>query len=115
MIYYRRYLGDYLVKTIGLSMIEDGAYNRLLDYYYTTEKPLPSSLTEIYDIVRATRPEDKKAVQRVLDVKFTLKDGHYRNDRADAEIALAIKARENGGKHAGKSGKRSKNGTEEET
>lgn len=105
MLYYRRYVGDYLVKTLRLSMIEDGAYGRLLDFYYTEEKPIPANLEEIYEITRATKPEDKKAVKRVLDLKFELRSGHYHNDRADAEIALALKARENGGKHDGRSGK----------
>lgn len=112
MIYYRRYLGDYLVKTIGMSMVEDGAYNRLLDYYYTTEKPLPGNIEECYEIARATKPEDKKAVKRVLEVKFDLKNGSYHNTRADAEIALAARARENGGKHTGKSGKARKEPSE---
>lgn len=115
MIYYRRYPGDYLVKTLRLSMIEDGAYGRLLDYYYSSEKPLPSNLEELYDIARATKPEDKKAVKRVLDLKFKLRDGCYHNVRADAEVSLAMKARENGGKHEGKSGKRTGKATEQQT
>ena len=111
MIYWRRYPADYLVKTQRFSMLEDGAYGRLLDFYYTEEEPIPGVLDEVYDIAKATRPEEKKAVQRVLKLKFELRDGAYHNDRADQEIAVASKARENGAKNG--TGKGTAKGTED--
>lgn len=96
MIYWRRYQADYLVKTIGFSMLEDGAYVRLLDYYYTTERPLPKEKAELYDITRATKAEDKKAVDKVLARKFKLETDGYHNDRADKEIRTSKAAIENG-------------------
>ena len=41
MNFYKRYIGDYLRDTLRLSMIQDGAYGRLIDVYYAEEKPLP--------------------------------------------------------------------------
>lgn len=98
MIYWRRYQADYLVKTIGFSMLEDGAYVRLLDHYYTTEKPLPADKSELYDITRATKSEDKKAVEKVLLRKFKLQEDGYHNPRADKEIKASQAAIENGKK-----------------
>lgn len=105
MIYWRRYGGDYLVSTIGFSMEMDGAYGRLLDNYYEREGPLPLNVEELMEIARATKETDREAVLKVLERKFKKHADGYHHDRADAEIALALQARENGGKHVGKSGK----------
>ena len=40
MNYYPFHIGDYLSATRHLSWEEDAAYRRLLDTYYTTEKPV---------------------------------------------------------------------------
>jgi hypothetical protein len=50
-------------------------------------------------------------VKRVLVLKFTKEADGYHHARADAEIALAKTARDNGGKHVGKSGKASQTRT----
>jgi uncharacterized protein YdaU (DUF1376 family) len=106
VIYWRRYGGDYLVSTIGFTAEMDGIYGRLLDAYYDREGALPSP--EVPDIARCSseRPSEAVALRKVLDLKFTLRGGHYHHERADAEIALAQTARDNGGKHVGKSGKK---------
>ena len=96
MNYYRRHLGDYLKKTSRFSILEHGAYTLMLDYYYIEEGPLPLDRDEIYRMVRATHPEERLAVDRVLDMKFDRRSDGYHNDRADAEIAIAVQARENG-------------------
>ena len=36
-----KHVGDYIRDTVALDMVEDGAYNRLLDQYYLRELPLP--------------------------------------------------------------------------
>jgi len=48
MNYYQHHLGDYLRDTAHLSMLEDGAYRRLIDAYYIRERPLPGELREVY-------------------------------------------------------------------
>jgi uncharacterized protein YdaU (DUF1376 family) len=85
--YYPRYPGDYLIKTVGITMIEDGAYTRLLDWYYSNEKPIEHA--DRYDIARATTSAAKAAVDKVLG-KFFERDGaEWRHQRADEEIAKA--------------------------
>lgn len=96
MNYYRRYSGDYLRDTARLSMLEHGAYSLLLDYYYSEEQPLPADLNEIYVMVRAMTPADRKAVDKVLAKYFELLDDGYHNNRADHEIEVSQKARNNG-------------------
>lgn len=102
MNYYRRYVGDYLRDTARLSMLEHGAYTLLLDYYYADEQPLPLDHQEIYTMVRAMRPDDRKAVDKILGLYFVRAEDGYHNGRADEELGKAMPlidaARENGKK-----------------
>lgn len=92
MRYYEHHLGDYLRDTAHLTMLEDGAYRRLLDAYYSREKPLPANKAEVCKLARAVSKEEKSAVLNVLKEFFALADDGYRQPRADAEIAhFAIK------------------------
>lgn len=100
MNYYPRFPGDYMRKTMHLSMVEDGAYTRLLDWYYANDKPIPHARR--YAVARATGAAERQAVDAVLGEFFRLVEGCHHNDRADAEIESAAKrigtARENGKK-----------------
>ncbi len=98
MNYYRRYIGDFQRDTGHLSLAEVGAYDRLLDHAYATEKPLPASLDVLCRIARAVTPEEKDAVASVARQFFPLADGERRNRRAEKEMAVAAQARENGAK-----------------
>lgn len=98
MNYYRRYVGDYLRDTARLSVLEHGAYSLLLDHYYAEELPIPLSMTEVYTMVRAMTSEDRAAVNKVLSRYFTKKSDGYHNARADHEIEVSRKARDNGAK-----------------
>ena len=93
MNYYRRYSGDYLRDTARLTLAEHGAYCLLLDYYYSEETPLPADRMECYILVRAVRPEDQAAVDKVLDTYFELRADGYHQVRVDGEIDKAQKAR----------------------
>ncbi|MGT2495032.1 DUF1376 domain-containing protein [Cupriavidus basilensis] len=70
MNYYERHIGDYIRDTVGLSMLEDGAYGRLLDQLYQTEKPLPLDRKEVYRMARATSATERKAVDYVVGKFF---------------------------------------------
>lgn len=102
MNYYRRFIGDYLKKTAGLSLLEHGAYSLLLDYYYADEKPIPAETQQVYRLVRALVQEEQKAVDRVLGMYFDLREDGYHNIKADEELGIARKvidtAKENGKK-----------------
>ena len=96
MHYYQRHLGDYSTATPHLSLTEHGAYTKLLDYYYSTEHPIPDDRCE--RIAGAFDPHERDAVRAVLAQFFTLTDAGWANDRADSEIASyrakSLKAKE---------------------
>lgn len=96
MHYYQRHLGDYSTATPHLSLTEHGAYTKLLDYYYSTEHPIPDDRCE--RIAGAFDPHERDAVRAVLQQFFTLTDAGWANDRADSEIAAyrakSLKAKE---------------------
>lgn len=85
MNYYEHHLGDYAKDTAHLTMLEDGAYRRLLDRYYGTEQGIPAD--QAHRIARARTREEKAAVDAVLEEFFTLTDGVWLNSRAEEEIA----------------------------
>lgn len=112
---YDWYPGDYLRDTLDLSMVEDCAYRRLLDAYFSTEKRLDSA--SVFRIARCQSRSEKLATQRVLDRFFRLEtvDGHsaWVNDRAEREIAKArpkIRAARENGKKGGRPPKQKPDG-----
>jgi uncharacterized protein YdaU (DUF1376 family) len=94
--YYRRYSGDYLRDTARLSMVEHGAYSLMLDYYYSDERPLPLDRDELYLMLRAMKPGDRAAVDKVLSLYFTKQADGWHQKRCDHEILVSKKARANG-------------------
>lgn len=98
MNYFRFYVGDYLRDTARLSLLEHGAYSMLLAYYYAEEQPIPSDREEVYRMVRAILPQERRAVDKVLQLYFDQREDGWHNKRADEEIATAAQARENGSK-----------------
>src|SRR5215467_3564304 len=89
MKYYRRYTGDYIRDTTHLNMAEDGAYNRLLDLFYTTEKLLPKDRKRLFAQVRARTKWEKAAVEKVLKEFWISTRWGYRNERAVIELKKA--------------------------
>jgi uncharacterized protein YdaU (DUF1376 family) len=88
--YFELYPGDYLKATQRLTLLEHGAYLRLLMAYYGEEEPLPADLGELFVTVSAISAADKAAVKKVADRFFPVAaDGLRHNDRADAEIEKA--------------------------
>jgi uncharacterized protein YdaU (DUF1376 family) len=86
MNYVEFHLGDYMRDTAHLSLVEDGAYRRLLDAYYTREKPLPVDLRDCCKLARAVSKAEREAVDYVLREFFHLKEDGYHQKRADKEI-----------------------------
>lgn len=87
MNYYEHHLGDYLRDTAHLSMVEDGAYRRLLDAYYIKELPIPAAFRDACRLVRAQTKPERDAVQTVLQEFFDQGPDGWRHKRCDAEIA----------------------------
>lgn len=89
MNYYNRHIGDYAKDTGHLSMIEDGAYTRMMDVYYGREQPLPLDRDKLYRLVRVRGAAERKAVDDVLAEFFQMSDGGWHHKRCDGEIARA--------------------------
>lgn len=86
MNYYEHHLGDYMRDAGHLSMLEDGAYRRLLDAYYIREEPLPVSIKDVCRIVRAVSKPERVAVETVLREFFDLRETGWHHIRCDKEI-----------------------------
>ncbi|CAB4195614.1 Protein of unknown function DUF1376 [uncultured Caudovirales phage] len=84
MFSYQFHIRDYLTKTRHLSPIEDLAYRRLLDTYYTEEQPLPSSPEQCARLI-AMR-EYASEVGAVLSEFFTPTETGWTNERCDYEL-----------------------------
>jgi uncharacterized protein YdaU (DUF1376 family) len=106
---------DYLTKTRHLNLLEDLAYRRCLDCYYTEEKPLPIEPERVARLI--AMPNNVTEVELVLREFFELTEEGWSNDRADFEIeayrARADRARENG-KRGGRKPKANPAGTQQE-
>lgn len=89
MNYYPHHIGDYTKDTAHLSMLEDGAYRRMMDVYYSTERPLPLESGKLYRLVRAQTTAERKAVDTILGEYFERRDDGWHQKRIDAEIAVA--------------------------
>lgn len=87
MNYYEHHLGDYVKDAGHLSMVEDGAYRRLIDAYYIKEAPIPLDLGKACRLARAIEPEERAAVESVLNEFFEKTEDGWMHSRCDAEIA----------------------------
>lgn len=90
MNYYEFHLGDWARKCNHLSLLEEGAYRRLLDWYYTNERPLPVSVNEVCRAVRAKTPYERSAVKQILAEFFELAHDGWHQKKADENISRYI-------------------------
>ena len=82
MHYYNFHIGDYKSHTSHLSVIEDIAYRRLLDFYYLHEKPIKQQ-----NIARQIgMREHEQDVLTILDEFFLSSPEGFVHPRADKEI-----------------------------
>ena len=82
MHYYNFHIGDYVTHTKHLTLIEDLAFRRLLDFYYLHEKPIRQ-----HEIARQIgMREHEQEVLSVLEEFFVSTEFGYINSRADREI-----------------------------
>ena len=83
MHYYQFHIGDYASHTRHLSLLEDLAYRRLLEFYYLHEQPIKQR-----DIARQIGMRDhEQDVLTVLNEFFLSTDAGFVSPRADKEIA----------------------------
>ena len=65
MEWYPHYVDDYDADTLGLTLAEDGAYCRLLRWYYKHERPLPGEDTTLAAICRVPIDEWHILAQKI--------------------------------------------------
>ena len=93
-IWYAWYPGDYAGKTSHLTLLEHGAYRVLLDHYYQMGGRVVANATILLRVCRAFDSAEVAAVHSVLAEFFTVRDGHYHHERADAELQKREELRE---------------------
>lgn len=86
MNYYPFHIGDYVSDTRHLTWLEDAAYRRLLDVYYTKECPLPADERQVFRLVTANTEEQREATITVLNEFFELTENGWENARANTEL-----------------------------
>lgn len=110
MYYYKFNIGDYAKCTRHLSNLEDLAYRRLLELYYSDELPLVNDIKKLSRLIMMR--ENEQEVVNVLDDFFFLEDDRWKQNRVEQELdeyrAKAETARGNG-KLGGRPKKPSKN------
>lgn len=107
MHYYSFHVSDYIHDTAHLSAYEDLAFRRLLDLYYTSEKPIPNKTHEVARRIRM--PNQINAVQTVLEefFMFDMANDCWFHKRCDETIA-AYQAKAERNREVGKLGGRPK-------
>lgn len=85
--FYRFFVGDYLRDAGHLSLLEHGAYRRLIDLYMSSAEPLPFDMPRLYRLLHATSKEEQQAVQVVVEEFFHMDGMVLRHKRCDREIA----------------------------
>lgn len=92
MHYYQFNIGDYASSTQHLDPIEDIAYRRMLDLYYSKESPLPKDIEQIARLIRMRSHKDSIAI--VLDEFFSKEKDGYHNKGADKALERVYKKSE---------------------
>lgn len=119
LAYFPLYADRYEADTTHLSMLEDGAYNRLLRLCWRTPGcKLPNDLAWIYRQTRATSAEDQAAIRTILAEFFTKGRGKVWS-RKLLEVHVQVSVAHSAKSEAGKKGAAAKalknNKTDEST
>jgi uncharacterized protein YdaU (DUF1376 family) len=88
--YWPRWISAIKKRTATLSLMQMGAYDRLLDHYYAEEGPLPADVVECCRIAGAVTKHEQEAVRQVLQRFFVLTEAGHTNERAEEEIVIAL-------------------------
>lgn len=81
------HIGDYLRDTEELSLLQHGAYLRLMLWYYSTARGLPNDLERICRRIGAVSREERHAAEYVLTEFFRLEASNWTHKRIDEELA----------------------------
>jgi uncharacterized protein YdaU (DUF1376 family) len=112
MHYFQLHIGDYDRDTAALSLVEHGAYGKLMRSYYATERPLPADPESLWRICGAMTRAEKMAVGLVTERFFQMTADGLRHKRIDAEISnyhAQLETASRAGKASGESRRRKTN------
>jgi len=113
MEWYERRPTDYKEDTWHLTLAEHGAYNLLLDHYYSNEAPLPDNDRALSSICNCPL-EEWLAVKPAVIKFFKVKNGKLRKTKCDKIISESFKKRQDGAKRAANYRKRKTGVTRDE-
>lgn len=83
------YTGDYMRDTQHLSLLEHGAYLKLLMYCWDQKGPAPQDERRLMGICNARSKEEISAVYAILEEFFVLMDDGWYNKRIADEVRKA--------------------------
>ena len=86
MHYFSFNIADYAIHTRHLTLMQDIAYRRLLDWYYLNEKPINSDYARAATLILML--DFKDDIKVVLNEFFTKTKDGWINKRANKEIAV---------------------------
>lgn len=92
MDWYKRFPTPYRADTWSLTLAEHGAYNLLLDHYYTTERPLPNEDRALAAICGCGLDEWFLVKENVTRY-FTVTEASLTHDKCDTVIDEALGSR----------------------
>lgn len=104
MHYYDFNVGDYRRDTIGLSVIEDCAYRRIIDSYHLDERPFNGCSTDVARLIGMS--EHAESVEYILRRFFREENGFWVHDRIEDTIKEYQRGQRNRSRAGKISGKR---------
>ena len=81
---YKFNIGDYLSHTGHLTVTEDIAYRRLIDYQFLNECHIPADIKQAARVIRL--PDNLTDVEQVLNEYYTLDENGWTNNRVEREL-----------------------------
>lgn len=84
MNYYPFHIGDYQAHTAHLDLLEDLAYRRMIDVYYTRDGALPLDVAGVARLIRMS--QHVETVRTVLAEFFSKTETGWINQRCEREI-----------------------------
>lgn len=107
LYFFPLYVSKYEARTTHLTILEDGAYMRLLRLCWATPGcSIPADEAWIMRKMRARSKAERAAIEQVLEEFFRLENGRYSNPKLAeifAEAEATHKKRSNAGAKGGKS------------
>jgi uncharacterized protein YdaU (DUF1376 family) len=86
MHWYKFNIADYKKDTDHLTMLENGAYLKLINRYYLTEEPLPLDETQLFRLIGVRNDDEATAIRNVLQDFFTKSEDGFIHKRCDIVI-----------------------------